>query len=165
MISLTQVLNSLGIVFSIPYPSLYNSLIAYLSIFSLDIFGVMPLGCSVSLNHDHYLLVRTLVPIVLLGVSFLFRWRLKRGAARKRSVGRVQEAKADEALADQLLSYNFILVYLLFPSTSAAIFATFLCETLDDAAQSSFMRADFSVDCNSSFHRAMMGYSAAMIFV
>ena len=73
--------------------------------------------------------------------------------------------QANKARSDQLLTYNFILVYLLFPSNSAAIFATFQCEAIDDPAQSSVLRMDFSVDCKSVFHQVMMGFAGAMIFL
>jgi hypothetical protein len=57
LISLVQVLSSLGFVFSIPYPPFYDSVVAYLSVFSLDLFQSMPLGCMIDLNHDHRLLL------------------------------------------------------------------------------------------------------------
>jgi hypothetical protein len=64
-----------------------------------------------------------------------------------------------------LLTYNFVLIYLLFPSTSAAIFATFQCEVLDDPAKSNFLRIDFAVDCKTAFHKMMQYYAGLMILV
>ena len=166
LVSLVQVLNSLGVVFSITYPPLYDSLVAYLNVFSLDLFAVMPLGCSFEgINHDHYLLLRTLIPIILLAISFSFRRCLKRRAEHKRKDGKDGEAKVDDALADQILSYNFVLVYLLFPSTSSAIFSTFQCDQLDNPAQSSRLLVDLSVDCSSTFHQVMMAYAGLMVLV
>ena len=160
-----QVLSSLGVVFSIPYPAFYDRLVAYINVFSLDIFAVMPLGCTIDLNHDDYLLLRTLIPVGLLIISFGYRRHVMRASARKRRKGKHKEAKAAELLTDQILTYNFILVYLLYPSTSASIFATFQCETLDDLAQSRFLRIDFSVNCDSPYHRMMWYYAALMVIV
>ena len=92
LISLVQVLSALGVVFSIPYPPFYDSVVAYLGVFSLDLFTVMPLGCTVKLNHDHYLLMRTLLPLVLLCISFSYRQHLVGAAARRSSRG--EHAKA-----------------------------------------------------------------------
>ena len=168
IISFIQVLNSLGVVFSIPYPKFYDSLVAYLNVFSLDVFAVMPLGCTIDFNHDDYLLMRTLIPLGLLAISFRYRWRLM-GLAQQARGGEQREGgaarDANESLADQLLTFNFILVYLLFPSTSANIFATFQCETLDDPAQSRFLRIDFSVDCDSAYHQSMMAFASIMVLV
>ena len=165
LISFVQVLSSLGVVFSIPYPAFFDRVVAYMSVFSLDIFTVMPLGCTVDLNHDHYLLMRTLIPIALLCLSSCYRRRLMLLADRDKQNGLPRKAEADEALADQLLTYNFVLVYLLFPSTSANIFATLQCETLDDPAHSRFLRIDFAVNCDTAFHQLMMAYACLMILI
>ena len=39
---------------------------------SLDFLEVMPLGCTVALNHDHYLLMRTLIPLAILLASVMW---------------------------------------------------------------------------------------------
>jgi hypothetical protein len=161
-------MNSLGVVFSIPYPEFFNSMVGYLGVISLDILTVMPIGCTVDLNHDHYLLMRTLIPILLLFLSFQYRWKLIRFAKRSapdEHNDKDEQALANYELADRLLTYNFILVYLLFPSNSANIFATFQCETLDDMEASSVLRIDLSVDCKTTFHQAMMVYAGLMVFI
>jgi hypothetical protein len=165
VISLFQVISQLGTVFSIPYPPFYNDLVAVFGVFSLDFLEVMPIGCTVALNHDHYLLMRTLTPLAILLASTVYRKRLLASARRKSNAGLECEAKADQLRADQVFTYNFVLFYLLFPSNSANVFATLQCETLDDPNESSFLRADFSVDCKTLFHRVMMIYSYVMILV
>ena len=104
--------------------------------------------------------MRTLIPILLLIASFCYRAQLLRPSEASPA-----QAKANQALAEQLLTFNFVLVYLLFPSNSAAIFATFQCEELDDPDQSSFLRIDFAVDCNTSSHRGAVAYAALMVLV
>ena len=114
------------------YPPFYNDLVGLLGVFSLDFLDVMPIGCVVKLNHDHLLLLRTLAPLLLLLISWLWRRCLK----------------TTQAFADQLLTMNFVVLYLLFPSNSASIFATWQCETLTEHPdQPSFLRSDFSVEC------------------
>lgn len=57
------------------------------------------------------------------------------------------------------------MVYLLYPSTSAHIFATLQCEEFDDPSRSRFLRKDLSIDCRTPFHQAMMVYAYVMILV
>ena len=85
----------------------YSRMVDALSVLSLDFLDLMPFDCTLSLNHDHYLLLRTLVPLAILLVS--------------RLIGRYLTASK----RDKLLTCNFWLFYLLFPSNSASIFATF----------------------------------------
>ena len=57
---------------------------------------VMPLGCSVALNHYHYLVMRTLTPLVILLISFRFRWSLRKRAAKAERKGDLAKARARE---------------------------------------------------------------------
>lgn len=47
LISLIQVITQLGVVFSIPYPEFYSNVLSWISVLSLDLFEMMPLGCSI----------------------------------------------------------------------------------------------------------------------
>ena len=119
--------------------------------------------------------VFTGLPLVMLFLSFLYRWHLLSSAAYKRHSARthfnvdpeklISAATAQEEFADRLLTYNFALFYVLFPSNSARIFATLQCETLDDPQQTSFLRKDFSVDCKDPFHDISSIYAIAMVAI
>ena len=165
IVSLIQVIGQLGVVFSIPYPEFYKDLVSVLGMFSLDFIELMPLKCSVAFNHDHFLLIRTLVPLFVALLAFSLRWQLRVSAERKRQLKLKDKAAADDAVADQLFTVVFVIFYLLYPSTSSNIFATFQCETLDNPERSSFLRNDFSVDCKSPFHQIMIVYAWVMVFV
>ena len=168
-------ISALGVVFSIPYPEFYNDLLEKLRVLSLDFIEAMPLDCTIPLNHNHYLLLRTLIPLAILLVSFLARRCLQAAAAQKsreaeatqgdRAKKLERKACANAALADLVFTLNFVLFYLLFPSTSANIFATLQCITLDDPERTSFLRKDFSVDCKTPFHQGMRAYAIVMIAV
>jgi len=67
-------------------------------------------------------------------------------------------------MAETMITHVFLLVYLLYPSNSAHIFATLQCVELDDPNHSSFLRKDFSIDCSAPFHQAMTVYAYVMIF-
>ena len=57
----------------------------------------------------------------------------------------------------------FLYRFLIYPSTSAAIFATFQCETLDDGKE--MLRADLSIDCQSPEHHLYTWYASAMALI
>jgi len=54
-------------------------------------------------------------------------------------------------------------LFLIYPSTSAAVFATFQCEELSDGTR--WLRADLSVDCASDFHTLFRYYAGLMVIV
>ena len=126
----------------------YSRMVDALSVLSLDFLDLMPFDCTLSLNHDHYLLLRTLVPLAVLAASLAYR-----------RIGRSEKG------AEKLLTLNFILFYLLFPSNSANIFATFHCEELDDPDATTFLRIDYYVDCKAPFHVYVTYFAAAMVLV
>ena len=66
-----------------PQPAPAYSMVGFMGVLSLDLFTVMPIGCTIYLNHDHYLLMRTLIPVVILCASFSVRWRLLAAAKGK----------------------------------------------------------------------------------
>ena len=92
------------------------------------------------------LLVRTLT-LPLLGLAVLPLWPLQ----------------APPAVTEFCSGGLFLILFLIYPSTSAAIFATFQCEPLDDGT--SWLRADLSIDCNSPTHTWYVGYASWMVLV
>ena len=71
--------------------------------------------------------------------------------------------RARPAVLDFCSGALFLILFLIYPSTSAAIFATFQCEQLDDG--SSWLRADLSIDCNSPTHNWYVWYASCMVLV
>ena len=71
--------------------------------------------------------------------------------------------RARPAVLDFCSGALFLILFLIYPSTSAAIFATFQCEPLDDG--SSWLRADLSIDCNSPTHNWYVSYASCMVLV
>ena len=55
------------------------------------------------------------------------------------------------------------LSFLVFPMVSSAAFRAFSCESFDDGR--SFLRADYSVRCNSGVHHAAMAYACVVLFL
>ena len=77
----------------------------------------------------------------------------------------LKRAKRHEDLAQQLWTWVFILVYILYPSNSSRIFATLQCETLDDPARTEFLLIDMSINCKDPYHQAAEVYAWVMMIV
>jgi hypothetical protein len=45
-------------VFDVPYPTFYRQMLAWVSIFELDMFSFMPIGCAMDLSFYHILVTR-----------------------------------------------------------------------------------------------------------
>ena len=146
LISMIQVLSQIGVVYSIPFPSLYANLLRWTSLLELNFIDILPLGCVMTVGFHFSLLVRTLVLPALLSVAL---------AAK---VGR-----APAKVADFFNGLNFFVLFLIYPSTSAAVFATFQCEELSDGTR--WLRADLSVDCDGDFHTLFRYYAGLMVIV
>jgi len=71
--------------------------------------------------------------------------------------------KVSQKAVDAVGGALFVILFLIYPSTSAAIFATFQCEELDD--DTSWLRADLSIDCQSGTHTYFWGYAVLMVIV
>ena len=146
LISMIQVLSQIGVVYSIPFPSLYANLLRWTGLLELNFIDMMPLGCVMTVGFHFSLLVRTLVLPALLSVALA-----------------AKVAQAPAKVTDLFNGLNFFVLFLIYPSTSATIFATFQCEELSDRTH--WLRADLSVDCDSDFHTLFRYYAGLMVIV
>ena len=143
LISMIQVLSQIGVVYSIPFPSLYANLLRWTSLLELNFIDILPLGCVMTVGFHFSLLVRTLVLPALLSVALA-----------------AKVARAPAKVADFFNGLNFFVLFLIYPSTSAAIFATFQCEELSDGTR--WLRADLSIDCSGDTHTLFRVYAGFM---
>ena len=149
-----KVLSALGVVFDFPRMPNFDALMNYFSFISLDFMRLLPLGCVWEVNYHTTLVTQTLMPIFLCGCLTLFNIYNAKRLNRLRDEG----GAAFEAAQADILSYcaqgaatvAFLILFLVYPSTSAIILRTFQCFELDDGT--SWLRADFSIDCASSTH-------------
>ena len=57
VISLYQVVGSMGVVFDVHYPAFYVTVLSWLSVLELDVFEFMPVNCVLHLTFYHELVV------------------------------------------------------------------------------------------------------------
>ena len=121
-------------------------LLRWFGLLELDFLDILPLGCVLSFSFHTALVMRTLL-LPALGVIALL----------------LHLFKAPTRVLEISRSLLFLVLFLIYPGTSASIFATFQCEELSDGT--SWLRADLSIDCDSATHTGFSVYAAVMILV
>lgn len=112
-------------------------------------------GCFIAVDFHDRLLVATVGPIAamcLLGATyFVATWR---NSSSPQALGAVRRKHA---------SAVFLLTFFVYSPVSSTIFRTFACDSLDDG--NTYLRADYTLLCDSAKHKAMQTYAAFMIAV
>ena len=144
LIALYQVLNGIGLVFSIPYPSFYESSLAIIGgIVSIELPQVMPLACIYPwFNLYALLLLKTIGPLFgaallrFLG-AFLDVLACRASESRRRIITSLKQSSTDAI---------FFMLFLIYPSVSSTIFSVFVCQELPNG--DSYLRLDFTIRCD-----------------
>lgn len=87
----------------------------------------------------------------LRGAQSSLRTSLGRGIRASLADGRQRTNKTGRDISELCATAAFFIVYLVYPSCSAAIFQFFICDTFDGPGEdgSRWMRVDLSIDCGS----------------
>ena len=149
-------------------PSFYRDVLSWISLFELDLFAFMPFGCAFDISFYDKLVVRTALPVFVIGALGLTGWWLKRrrpaAAASTDTTNKKSEAAASAlGVSNSLFGWSLFLIFLLYPGCCSTAFSTFICSTLDDGTR--YLRRDASLDCDASTHSLMESYAIVMIFV
>jgi len=157
LISLYQMLQGIGITFNIRWPEAYGDALRFLgSVVQIDLPQAMPMDCIANFGFFGALIVRTAIPLLLVmllaGLSKLFR--------------RYEKVE----IANMFSSGWFVVLFLVYPSCSTAVFQAFMCDELDDG--SAYLRVDYSMQCYaenkgaySEDYKGVMAYAILMSFV
>lgn len=120
-----------------------------------DLGVVLAAGCIAEFDFHQRLLVATLWPlgaVVLLGVTY--RVAVRRNPGSQDAVQTAQRKHMSVALLVSFFVYS---------SVSSTVFRMFACEPLDDGKE--YLRADYTIECDSRKHVLLRGYSIFMVFV
>eukprot|EP00611_Tribonema_gayanum_P001665 TRINITY_DN1121_c0_g1_i2.p1 TRINITY_DN1121_c0_g1~~TRINITY_DN1121_c0_g1_i2.p1 ORF type:complete len:1342 (+),score=240.10 TRINITY_DN1121_c0_g1_i2:48-4073(+) len=146
-------------------PEAYHTFLNWLNAISFDLRWVLPLGCAADLNFYQRLLVATLAPLgvgTLLLTPRVIVALLPRELPSGRLAARIRAKAARLAAAD--LKLFLVFTFVIFSGVSAIVLQTFACETLEGTGVS-YLRADYSIRCQTSKHSAYMVYAGFMILV
>jgi len=167
LIALYQMLQGIGITFNIRWPEVYGDALRFLgSIVQIDLPQAMPMDCIANFGFFGALIVRTAIPLLLImllaGLSKLFR--------SKTILCKTIVCRNKVEIANMFSSGWFVVLFLVYPSCSTAVFQAFMCDELDDG--SAYLRVDYSMQCYaenkgaySEDYKGVMAYALLMSFV
>ncbi|CAN0000371.1 unnamed protein product, partial [Ectocarpus fasciculatus] len=139
----------------VEYPGAYKDFLSVVDVVNLDLGFVLSLACVWETDFYDRLLLTTICPAVvlgLLGCTFL--------VARRRN--RYSE-EAMGVVKHRHLSVALFIMFVIYATVSYTIFETFVCDPMDDGT--SYLRADYSLTCDTETHTAYRVYAGFMILV
>jgi len=150
LIALFQMLDGIGITFSIRYPRIYHDALRWIgSIAQVDLPQAMPIGCIFETGFMASLVLKTALPLaVMLALAFT--------SSMLRRCGK-------HDVASLCSSGWFYLLFLIYPSASSAIFQAFVCDSLEDGTP--LLRVDYAVTCWEGSHVTAVIYALFMVLV
>ena len=140
-------------VVNVTYPAVYQSFLDALDVFNFDLGWVISAGCVFDVDFHDRLLISTIGPIVallFLGVTYVVATRVNNGVAENVQV-----------IQNKHVSMVILLTFFVYSSVSSTLFKAFACEDLEDGRN--YLRADYSIECDSSEHRGFQVYAGFMI--
>ncbi|GMH86050.1 hypothetical protein TL16_g10421 [Triparma laevis f. inornata] len=174
-VSTIQILMALPQVFEVVLPDNFVDFLAWFGALNLSFVEIFDIGCIRRVTLHDLLLSATLVPFILV-IPILVIWIVnflrdqwdKNKSRFSQQLPRPGKM-ANEKVATRTLSMNSIslilsLMYVCLPGASAAIFAAFPCDALDDG--SVWLKADYSISClNNPCHEDYVRYAIVMCFI
>jgi len=132
LIAQLQMQQGIGITFYIQWPDVYAKVLRFLgSIVQIDLAQAMPIDCIANFGFFGSLVVRTALPLLLILLLAAF--------------SKVFRCYKKEEIAGMLSSGWFVVLFLVYPSCSSAVFQAFMCDEMDDG--SAYLRMDYSMRC------------------
>jgi hypothetical protein len=141
MVTFLQVLSQIHTVYDIPYPESFVRFIQRMAFVNLDFIDVMRVGCVARVNYYGKLFAVTLIPLFITALLYI-------------------AARYNPAKKNTCTKLFLLLTFLIFPSVSTTVLRAFPCRDFDDG--SSLLKADYSIDCNSSGRPGYIFYAVLM---
>ena len=160
VISFCQIIFQLGPAFNIVFPSAFLRYLNYYSIFQLNLLVLPNVGCVVSANYYDALVATTLSPpIIFIFIAFLIQLKV----LRAKRLNEKNPAYTERKALKDTITLSFLISYFVLVNVSTKIFEVFQCETFDDG--SSYLVADYSINCNDPIRPLYLTYGVIMIFI
>ena len=137
----------------ITYPEVYQRFLQAVDIINFDLTWMISTGCFVVVDFHSQLLILTLGPIMVmlfLGGTYTYVSHKHRASEEALTITRHKH-----------VSMILLVLFLVYSSVSSVVFQTFDCEVLDDGKD--YLRADYTIECDSVKHKAHMAYAGFMI--
>jgi hypothetical protein len=149
LLSLYQILQGIGEVFSIPFPTFFEQWTSSVAGFiQLDLGEVMPLDCIFRRTFYDKLILKSLWPLAAYGLCYLASIIFQR---RKMDVQ-----------ASFCIDLSFFFMFVVYPSLSTSLLSMFYCYPMEDGT--SWLRVDLSLMCHDANGTTTGQYFAMIIF-
>lgn len=137
------------------FPPMYEIFVTSIDLFSMNLGYILSFACIAETNYYDDLMYATIGPIVVLaGLYGVYRIAKRRNRHSETAMRAVQHRHVSIAI---------FVVFFLYSTVSRIIFEAFDCEKLDNNV--TYLKADYSLICTSTEHRAYVAYAIVMIFV
>ncbi|CAM9792494.1 unnamed protein product, partial [Laminaria digitata] len=133
---------------AVEFPASYSLFLSWINVLNFDLGYILSASCVLpSVNFYQQLLATTIAPFVVAAGLVLTYYMAKPGRA-----GHAPTA------------YTLLYVGLVFTSTSSTVLKTFACDN-DVMEGESYLRADYSISCNTHKHGLFRKYAGLMVVV
>jgi hypothetical protein len=158
-------------------PKLYYDFLSWATTINIDFGWIVSIGCITQVTFYDKLLLNTLAPF---GIAALLictysiaqcRHQVHAVSAPTSSTRLGKVSTTDNTRTANLnrirakhCSAFLLMTFLIYSTVSTVIFQTFACDAVEGTG-TSYLRADYSVSCNTAKHTAYQAYAAVMILV
>ncbi|GMH69242.1 hypothetical protein TrST_g1107 [Triparma strigata] len=147
MFSYYQIVGGMSWGFDLNFPPIFTNFLSFTSsIVNLDFLNLMPLGCVTTSDFHRTLVVMTLGPFTLGLLNLLLYKAFKTCGKKHRS--------------HETFGWFLFMTFLVLPSVATKIFSTFACRDFD-GDYGSYLKVDYSIDCDSAEHKKYVTYACA----
>jgi len=137
-------------VFRIDWPPEFTAWLAYLKIFNFDFINMVQLECVWRYNFLSALVLRTVLPLAVVGtLVFLGQRALRRG---------------NESMGYGLFNFGVLLIFIFYPGVTQMCFRFFQTHPFD-GDYGTFLVADYSVNISGEAYQAMTPFAIVMVVV
>ena len=141
---------------NVKFPSVYQRFLDSVNFFNFDLSWVLSAGCLLEVDFHDRLLWTTISPLVIMGLlGITYTTAMHRNLTSPETTIRHIQHKH--------VSMVPVVIILVYSSVSSVVFQMFACDDLDDGKR--YLRADYTIDCDSSKHRVLQIYSGFMILL
>jgi predicted outer membrane repeat protein len=160
LIGFLQILVNIPEVLAVVFPKSFSLLLNSLNLINLNFFKVFATQCYYNENFYTDLLLSTILPPCLIFVIDL-ALRMKYQIALRLNQAQPFYSHKQKNIDRRIIF--LVIAFFVFSPVSITIFQTFVCEEFED--HSSYLVADYSVECDTSTHSKYIVYAAFMIFL
>jgi hypothetical protein len=158
----------------LPLPNIYRRFLSWTDVFNLNLGWLLSFGCLTQIDFYQKLLITTLGPFVAAAVlmcthtAVRYKNQVQVVTAFTSHRVTVRTSRLQKALAKHYLVF-LAMTFLIYSTVSTTVFQTFACDRTDEdintAVTTRYLRADYSIQCDTHEHKIYKAYAAIMIII